>query len=219
MAALEVPIPMTPRVFYSNAALPQNKAKLDQIGKKYYKEIKQAEELTKVPGALILSVIFTESAGNPSVVSYVGAAGLMQLKPQAANDTIFLENKQGRLTAGELAVLKKYLGNRINGPLKQKYLSHKIKENNYTGNVVTRADMLNPEFNILCGAMLLGILIDQHQEAGLLRLDKVLLRYGMGYFYKPGEGTIEQVLDRVKPKSSEGYAYIVTGKQIGRAHV
>lgn len=209
MATLEVPIPMTPRVFYSNAALPQNKAKLDQIGKKYYKEIKQAEELTKVPGALILSVIFTESAGNPSVVSYVGAAGLMQLKPQAANDTIFLENKQGRLTAGELAVLKKYLGNRINGPLKQKYLSHKIKENNYTGNVVTRADMLNPEFNILCGAMLLGILIDQHQEAGLLRLDKVLLRYGMGYFYKPGEGTIEQVLDRVKPKSSEGYAYIL----------
>jgi len=209
MAALEVPIPMTPRVFYSNAALPQNKAKLDQIGKKYYKEIKQAEELTKVPGALILSVIFTESAGNPSVVSYVGAAGLMQLKPQAANDTIYLENKQGRLTAGELAVLKKYLGNRINGPLKQKYLSHKIKENNYTGNVVTRADMLNPEFNILCGAMLLGILIDQHQEAGLLRLDKVLLRYGMGYFYKPGEGTIEQVLDRVKPKSSEGYAYIL----------
>jgi len=209
MAALEVPIPMTPRVFYSNAALPQNKAKLDQIGKKYYKEIKQAEELTKVPGALILSVIFTESAGNPSVVSYVGAAGLMQLKPQAANDTIFLENKQGRLTAGELAVLKKYLGIRINGPLKQKYLSHKIKENNYTGNVVTRADMLNPEFNILCGAMLLGILIDQHQEAGLLRLDKVLLRYGMGYFYKPGEGSIEQVLDRVKPKSSEGYAYIL----------
>lgn len=209
MAALEVPIPMTPRVFYSNAALPQNKAKLDQIGKKYYKEIKQAEELTKVPGALILSVIFTESAGNPSVVSYVGAAGLMQLKPQAANDTIFLENKQERLTAGELAVLKKYLGNRINGPLKQKYLSHKIKENNYTGNVVTRADMLNPEFNILCGAMLLGILIDQHQEAGLLRLDKVLLRYGMGYFYKPGEGSIEQVLDRVKPKSSEGYAYIL----------
>jgi hypothetical protein len=209
MAALEVPIPMTPRVFYSNAALPQNKAKLDQIGKKYYKEIKQAEELTKVPGALILSVIFTESAGNPSVVSYVGAAGLMQLKPQAANDTIFLENKQGRLTAGELAVLKKYLGSRINGPLKQKYLSHKIKENNYTGNVVTRADMLNPEFNILCGAMLLGILIDQHQEAGLLRLDKVLLRYGMGYFYKPGEGSIEQVLDRVKPKSSEGYAYIL----------
>ncbi len=214
MAVLEVPIPLTPRVFYSNVALPQNKAKLDQIGKKYYKEIKQAENLTKVPGALILSVIFTESAGNPNALSYVGAAGLMQLKPQAANDTIFLENKQGRLTAAELAILKKYLGNRVNGPLKQKYLSHKIKENNFTGNVVTRADMMNPEFNILCGAMLLGILIDQHQEAGALRLDKVLLRYGLGYFFKPGEGNVEQVLDRVKTKSTEAYSYIlkVAGK-------
>lgn len=214
MATLEVPIPLTPRVFYSNVALPQNKAKLDQIGKKYYKEIKQAEELTKVPGALILSVIFTESAGNPSALSYVSAAGLMQLKPQAANDTIFLENKQGRLTPGELAILKKYLGNRINGPLNQKYLSHKIKENNFTGNVVTRADMMNPEFNILVGAMLLGILIDQHQEAGMLRLDKVLLRYGLGYFFKPGEGNVEQVLDRVKGKSTEAYSYIlkVAGK-------
>jgi hypothetical protein len=214
MAVLEVPIPLTPRVFYSNVALPQNKAKLDQIGKKYYKEIKQAEDLTKVPGALILSVIFTESAGNPNALSYVGAAGLMQLKPQAANDTIFLENKQGRLTAAELAILKKYLGNRVNGPLKQKYLSHKIKENNFTGNVVTRADMMNPEFNILCGAILLGILIDQHQEAGALRLDKVLLRYGLGYFFKPGEGNVEQVLDRVKTKSTEAYSYIlkVAGK-------
>ena len=214
MAVLEVPIPLTPRVFYSNVALPQNKAKLEQIGKKYYKEIKQAEDLTKVPGALILSVIFTESAGNPNALSYVGAAGLMQLKPQAANDTIFLENKQGRLTAAELAILKKYLGNRVNGPLKQKYLSHKIKENNFTGNVVTRADMMNPEFNILVGAMLLGILIDQHQEAGALRLDKVLLRYGLGYFFKPGEGNVEQVLDRVKTKSTEAYSYIlkVAGK-------
>ncbi len=45
---------MTPRVFYSNTALPQNKVKLEQIGKTWYKEIKQAEELTKVPGALIM---------------------------------------------------------------------------------------------------------------------------------------------------------------------
>lgn len=209
MAELAVPIPMTPRIFYSNAALLQNKAKLDQIGKKYYKEIKQAEELTKVPGALILSVIFTESAGNPSVVSYVGAAGLMQVMPQTANDVIYLENKSGRLTPGELAILKKYLGTRINGPLKQKYLSHKIKENNFSGNVVVRADMLKPEFNILIGAMYLGLLIDQHRETSGLRLDKALLRYAQGYFFKPAPGNVEQVLDHVKGKSTEAYSYVL----------
>ncbi len=209
MSALKVSIPMTPRVFYPNTALPQNKVKLEQIGKTWYKEIKQAEELTKVPGALIMSVIFTESAGNPKVVSYVGAAGLMQLKPQTGNDVIYMENKTGRLTAAEAAILRKHLGKRLDGPLKQKYLSHKIKENNYSGNVITQADLLIPELNVLLGAMYLGILIDQHHEAGKLRLDKVLLRYGMGYFFKPVQGNVEQVLDHVKGRSKEGYAYIL----------
>lgn len=209
MAELAVPIPMTPRGFYSNSALAQNKAKLAEIGKKYFREIKQAERLTNVPGALILSVIFTESAGNPNVISYVGAAGLMQVMPQTANDVIYLENKNGRLTPNELTILKKYLGNRILGPLKQKYLSHKIKENNYSGNVVVKADMLKPEFNILIGAIYLGLLIDQHQEAEGLRLDKALLRYAQGYFFKPAAGNIENVLDHVKGKSTEAYSYVL----------
>ena len=38
MAELAVPIPMTPRGFYSNSALAQNKAKLAEIGKKYFRE-------------------------------------------------------------------------------------------------------------------------------------------------------------------------------------
>ena len=209
MTAIPVAIPMTPRVFYSDAATALNRAKLTQIGKKYFREIKQAETLTNVPGALIMSVIFTESAGNSNVVSYVGAAGLMQVMPQTANDVIYFENKAGRLTPGELTILKKYLGARINGPLKQKYLSHKIKENNFTGNVVVKSDMLNPEFNILIGAMYLGLLIDQHREATGLRLDKALLRYAQGYFFKPAPGNVEQVLDHIKGKSKEAYSYVL----------
>jgi len=209
MAAFSVGIPMTPRGYYSDAALVQNRTKLSEIARKYYKEIKQAETLTNVPGALILSVIFTESAGNPSVVSYVGAAGLMQVMPQTANDVIYLENKYGRISAGELLILKKYLGNRISGPLKQQYLSHKIKENNFSGNVVVRADMLKPEFNILIGAMYLGLLIDQHREASGLRLDKALLRYAQGYFFKTVNGNVEQVLDHAKEKSTEAYSYVL----------
>jgi soluble lytic murein transglycosylase-like protein len=214
MAELAVPIPMTPRVFYPAASLPQNKTKIETIGKKYYREIKLAETLTKVPGAIILAIIFTESAGNPGIISSAGAVGLMQLKLQAGNDVIHLENKAKRLTAVEINVLKKHLGTRLNGPLKQKYLSHKIKENNYSGNVITRADLMKPELNILLGAMLLGILIDQHYEQGILRLDKALVRYNQGYFFKPGAGTVEQVLDRVKGRSREAYLYII--KVVGK---
>jgi soluble lytic murein transglycosylase-like protein len=214
MAELAVPIPMTPRTFYPVAALPQNKTKMETIGKKYYNEIKLAETLTNVPGAIILSIIFTESAGNPSIVSSAGAVGLMQLKPQTGNDVIHLENKSKRLTAPEIELLKKHLGARVNGPLKQQYLSHKIKENNYSGNVMTRADLQKPELNILLGAMLIGILIDQHNEQGVLRLDKALVRYNQGYFFKPGTGTVEQVLDRVKGRSKEAYSYII--KVVGK---
>jgi hypothetical protein len=36
-----------------------------------------------------------------------------------------------------------------------------------------------------------------------------LLRYGKGYFFKPADGTVEQVLDDIQTKSKEGYAYIL----------
>jgi soluble lytic murein transglycosylase-like protein len=209
MAALSVPIPMTPRTFYSSTALSQNKTKLERIGRTWYREIKQAETHTKVPGALILSVIFTESGGNPEARSSAGACGLMQLKPQTANDVIHLEHKTGRLTTTEKNLLLKHLGARLQGPLRQKYLSHKIPENNFSGNVITPQDLFIPELNVLLGSIFLGILIDQHHEGRHLRLDKVLLRYGKGYFFKPADGTVEQVLDDIQTKSKEGYAYIL----------
>ena len=211
---LKVGLPMTERSFYPLSAIAANKAKMASIEKKYARELGQASALTNVPLALLLSVIFTESAGQPSVVSSAGAVGLMQLKPQTANDVIFLENRAGRLSEKEKEVLRKHLGNRLDGPLKQKYLSHKIKENNFTGNALTRTDLQTPELNVLLGAMLLGILMDQHREGGALRLDKALVRYNRGYFFKMPEGNVESTLDFVKGKSGEAYAYAL--KVIGR---
>ena len=205
---------MTQRAFYAGTAIAANKAKMASIGKKYARELEQASTLTNVPLPLLLAVTFTESAGQPQIVSSAGAVGLMQLKPQTANDVIFLENQAGRLSAAETAILKKHLGARLNGPLKQKYLSHKIRENNFSGNALTRTDLQTPELNLLLGAMLLGILIDQHREGNALRLDKALVRYNRGYFFKLPSTDVEKTLDFVKGKSGEAYAYAL--KVIGR---
>ena len=105
MADLQLPIPMTQRVFYPSSAVAQNRTKIAEIASRWYQEIRQAEQLTNVPGSIIVAVIFTESAGNPSIVSSAGAVGLMQLKPQTGNDVIHLEKKSGRLTDAETAVL------------------------------------------------------------------------------------------------------------------
>ncbi len=205
---MELEIPLVAESFYKTTDIPVIKNTMAKIAQTYFAEIQQAETLTRVSSAIINAVIFTESKGNKTIVSSAGAIGLMQLKPQSANDSIFLANKQKRLSEQEKQVLRKTLGNRLDAIFKQAYCSHKIKENNFKGNVVTASDLQNPAFNILCGAILLGLLIDQHNENGKLRLDKVLIRYNRGYFYKPKGNTPTETLTQVKG-NKEAYNYVL----------
>ncbi len=211
---MNVAIPMISTPFYAKEKTPQLKSALAGIAKRYYSSIRLAERLTKVPGAIILSIIFAESAGDEKVISSAGAVGLMQLKPQTAHDTLVQENNFKRLSTAEKNILKKQLGARLDAIFAQQYLGQKLKSNNYTGNVITKADLLNPEFNILVGSIYLGLLIDQHEEKGTLRLDKVVLRYNQGYFYKPKGNTVKETLVSAKKRSEEAYAYVL--KVVGK---
>jgi soluble lytic murein transglycosylase-like protein len=211
---MNVPIPMTTTAFYSVDKTPQIKSALASIAKRYMNAIRLAEQLTKVPGAIILAVIFAESAGDEKIVSSAGAIGLMQLKTQTAHDTLVQENNFKRLSTAEKNILKKQLGKRLDAILAQKYLGQKLKVNNYSANVITKGDLLNPAFNILVGSIYLGLLIDQHEEKGTLRLDKVILRYNQGYFYKPKGNTITETLKSAKQRSEEAYAYVL--KVVGK---
>lgn len=211
---MNVAIPMISTQFYAKEKTPQLKIALAGIAKRYYTSIQLAERLTKVPGAIILSIIFAESAGDEKVISSAGAVGLMQLKPQTAHDTLVQENNFKRLSTAEKNILKKQLGARLDSILAQQYLGQKLKSNNYSGNVITITDLLNPEFNILVGSIYLGLLIDQHEEKGTLRLDKVVLRYNQGYFYKPKGNTVKETLVSAKKRSEEAYAYVL--KVVGK---
>ncbi len=211
---MNVPIPMTTTAFYSVDKTPQIKSALASIAKRYMNAIRLAEQLTKVPGAIILAVIFAESAGDEKIVSSAGAIGLMQLKTQTAHDTLVQENNFKRLSAAEKNILKRQLGKRLDAILAQKYLGQKLKVNNYCANVVIKEDLLNPAFNILVGSIYLGLLIDQHEEKGTLRLDKVILRYNQGYFYKPKGNTITETLKNAKQRSEEAYTYVL--KVVGK---
>lgn len=211
---MNVSIPMINTSFYTKEKTPHIKSSLAGIAKRFYHSIRLAEQLTKVPGAIILSIIFAESAGDENVISSAGAVGLMQLKPQTAHDTLVQENNFKRLSVAEKNIIKKHLGARLDSILSQKYLGQKLKSNNYSGNVITKADLLNPEFNILVGSIYLGLLIDQHEEKGALRLDKVILRYNQGYFYKPKGETVKETLVNAKKRSEEAYSYVL--KVVGK---
>lgn len=177
-------IPMVTQSFYSASEKQQNKDKLRSIYAKYKAYIDQAALLSNVDKDMITSIIFIESGGNPNADT--GAIGLMQVEPNSASDILVIENKKGRLTEPEKKVLRKTLGERLDkGILAMKFLGDKKTVNGVTSAVwVTKKDLLNPEFNILVGSIYMGLLRDESVENGQLRLDKIIVRYNMGYFAK-----------------------------------
>ena len=198
-------LPKTEKQFYSEIAQKANASKIKSIIQTNFAHLKQAENLTRVPAYILAPIIFAESGGNPKAVSSANAYGLMQFKAQSANDIIILENNKQRLSDAEKAIIRKYIGNRLDNILRMKYLSHKAPGNNEQINFITQEDLFNPEFAILIGAMKMGLLIDEHIERGnKLILEKSMLRYGRGYFYKPKGDNFEQVLESVK-NNKENY--------------
>lgn len=181
---VRIKIPAVQQAYYTVEAQKQNKVKMDSIYTKYKSYIDQAVKLTGVDKDIIISVIFIESSGIPDKVSTENAVGLMQLVPAGASDILAMENQKDRLKEPEKLVLRKVLGNRLDkGIVKMKFLGDNKTVDGVTSAVwVKKADLLNPEFNILVGAIFLGLLIDESVEDGKLRLDKIIIRYNKGYF-------------------------------------
>ena len=169
-------IPQTDKAFYLNNEVKKIKKVLVQIDNRYADMIETISKITSVSENILKSFIFEESNGKPNVKSYAGAVGLMQIKPSTANDIIYMANRKKRLNTAAKSMLNKYIGSRLYKILAMKHAG--------ISNYLTTDDLLIPEFNILCGAIMLSLIIEQETKNGSLRIDNVILRYGRGYFYK-----------------------------------
>lgn len=177
-------LPIIDKAFYKESDLKDLKAITGKIKSQYGNIITNVSRLTNVPEELIIAMIFIESRGNTKAVSS-RATGLMQLDYTSAGDIIFFENKNKRLSLPEKEIITKYIGkSKIDCILKMKYMGDRIACNNFKGYVLTQKDLYNPELNILIGAIYLGILIDDHTQNGVIRLDQLVLRYNKGFFTK-----------------------------------
>lgn len=207
LSGMDYSLPATEQGFYSDAQMAQISSKIANIRAQYGDLIANTENLTRVPQSVITSFIFIESAGNPSITSG-NAVGLMQVGSNSATDIVLMEYKQGRLGDGETAILKNSLGTRIDSILAMRSLG--------TAQYITKDDLLDPELNILIGSMLLGQLIDESiQQDGTLRMDKVVVRYNMGYYaYSRGKTLPTTVADTINTVNSTTSQYIV--KLIGK---
>lgn len=213
--------------FYQDTDVPMIVAKLAEIRSNYGRIIDLVASVTNVSAKVIASFIFIESRGNEKAESFVCKAsapyecpvGLMQITAETATGVIFYENKQGRLLPEEKAILQKYISqDKLNCIYSMQYFGHPVKcskitlkGGNKVGQIIEKKDLFHPELNILIGAMLIGQLADQHTENGAIRMDKVVVRYNAGYFYKPQGNTIEQTVAMV-PAESRNYIYKLLGQ-------
>jgi soluble lytic murein transglycosylase-like protein len=211
MGKINIKIPALATAFYTSTQVSQVRDRLGIIKAKYGAILANVSKTSNIPVDLIASFIFIESEGKETAVSSAGAIGLMQLNIQTASDVIFMEKSKGRLNTEETAILRHYLGTRLDCIFKMKWMGHKLPCNSNTGVSVKKEDLLNPEFNIVVGCLYLGLLIDKYTESGTIRLDKVVWAYNRGYFSKMPSGNINALLSAA-PTETKNYVLKLIGK-------
>jgi hypothetical protein len=151
------------------------KKMIDTINSKYGTYIDFVSKESKLPKEMIASFIAVESGGNATAGgSGHITQGLMQWNRTYAKAQLEKELKEGRMTKNE----------------RDKLASFGIKfDANGKTRVVTNADQLKPELNILIGSILLGQLVDTDwgTEGGEIKLDRVIAVYNAGAYGDAGK--------------------------------
>lgn len=161
-----------PTSWGSRAAI---KGMLEKIWKNYGTFIKFASENSKIPSPMLTSFIAVESGGNATAGgSGSKTQGLMQWNRDYAKAQLEDEFAKKRLTPDEKDKLAKF-GIKFDASGKTR--------------VITQADQIKPELNILIGSILLGQLVDTTwgTQDGVIRLDRVISVYNAGPYGDTGK--------------------------------
>ena len=161
-----------PTSWGSRAAI---KGMLEKIWKNYGTFIKFASENSKIPSPMLSSFIAVESGGNATAGgSGSKTQGLMQWNRDYAKAQLEDEFAKKRLTPDEKDKLAKF-GIKFDASGKTR--------------VITQADQIKPELNILIGSIVLGQLVDTTwgTQDGIIRLDRVISVYNAGPYGDTGK--------------------------------
>ncbi len=148
---------------------------MNKIYKDYGSYIDFVAKESNLPKEMIASFIAVESGGNPKAGgSGHITQGLMQWNRTYAKAMLEKEKKEGRMTKGE----------------QDKLASFGIKfDANGKTRVITQADQVKTELNILIGTMTLGQLVDTDwgTEDNEIKLDRIIAVYNAGAYGDTGK--------------------------------
>lgn len=179
--------------------------------------VKQAVNLTNIPLTVFQGIILIENAKlDPNFINPFGFVGLGQINTDTASDVIIREKKKKRLSNDEVTVLKKQLGNRIDvlfaADVDPKKAGNQPIDLGYS--IVNNTDLKNIEFNLLVSAMYASQLIDEEIErtsdGELVRLDRVIVRYNQGYYYKVPKAMTDTLIAQL-PREPRNYIKKMAG--------
>lgn len=205
----KIVVPMTNQAYYPSED--ETLKNISTINKRYGNLIKRASQLTNTPESVISSFIWIESTGIANAKNGI-SIGLMQVNPSTIAEAFYKEVEQGRMSSGEMEVIKKFLGKRAN---KLTLPKGKKRFANYDFSIVQPYDLFKPEFNILSGSLLLRQFMDKYTENGVIRMDKVIVAYNTGTkVRKKAEahtGTTDTLIP-ILPKITQAYIKKLVGK-------
>lgn len=163
--------------------------------------MRQASVLTGAPETLILATAIKEIQAKPyTSISGAGAVGVMQLKPLVVMDTIAKARTYNILDGNNVAFLKRKLGKNFDLVwLESESLGYNdlvasvyvVKWNAQNKPAKTRLRgglnlfkslLLDHEFNIYIGALMLRVLSIEHTDQDQINVAKVMLGYNQGYY-------------------------------------
>lgn len=201
--------------------LPKESAKFktvrNDLMSRFGREMRQAATLANVPLTVLQGIILIENATlNPSFVNPFGFVGLGQINPDTASDVIIREKKKKRLSEAEITVLRTQLGKRLDvlflADVDPKKAGNQPIDLGYS--IVNNTDLKNPAFNLMVSAIYVSRLIDEELEATaegeLVRLDRVIVRYNQGYYYKVAKASTNALLSQL-PTEPKNYIKKMVG--------
>ena len=180
---LNINLPGISQIYENAADVP---GIVNKIRANYGSIIKNISILSNLDEFIIYGFIFVESRGQATAENGK-SVGLMQINPDTANTAIIRENLNKGLSVEEKEILSKYLGDRLQPLLKSKFTWQ------LPANGVNKADLFNPELNILIAAMYINQLIFKTKIGNIIRLDHVIWKYNKGEFSKVPAGDITNV--------------------------
>ncbi|WP_028525605.1 hypothetical protein [Runella limosa] len=184
---------------------------------RYGSLVKQAVALANIPLTVFQGIILIENAKlDPQFINSFGFVGLGQINTDTASDVIIREKKKKRLSNEEIELLRKQLGKRIDvlfaSDVDPKKAGNQPIDLGYS--IVNNNDLKNVEFNLLVSAMYASQLIDEEIErtsdGELVRLDRVIVRYNQGYYYKIPKAMTDTLIAQL-PKEPRNYIKKMAG--------